>query len=222
MTYCSYDTLAWCLKNSLCDCNCIETLISECVRLGLYSKLCLLINSGGVVTQRHINAAVMRFRVTFLKVLCRGSKRWNPSNSMEALRYMSQWCTLRCYTDWNEFVMYLGDMMIQYQKSYTTFMYNKVLKFMFDWCKVRHIPVRRWNSQSTLHHIMYKGDVDQEGMVQSSTSKLRVVCKGMNFRHPQMQCIYAPVGTLSDGTNGSPLHRWMCNPTKLLVSHQIT
>lgn len=173
----------------------------------------LLLDNVNVAFNMHFEAAARRLCYNRLKVLSMFSDRWNPSDCIDVLSDTT-FKKVKLYSfDSNpnvlKFKKYLGRCSL----------YHRIRVVVFQWCKHRHIPVRRWHSQSSLHQVCYKGVVDRNGGMHGRGKKHRVACTGKQTR----RCNYEPLGSLPKCCSNNPSayisHSWMCNWYIVLVSH---
>lgn len=208
---CSPETLKWCLERSIFSC--FDELISKCIQYEEPDLLQILIDGGGVVTQSHIIKATLQLSYHCLQVLCRSIKRWNPSNCVVAMQVEILNHIKLHITGSRMFTYYICQSF-----PHTHFLYwmfdkfkvHQIMSTVYDWCKSRHLPVKRWNSQDSVHKVDIKGEVDQYGVVLGKATNHNVACRGRS-QMKITQCKFSPLGTCS--TESSNSHEWMCNPS---------
>lgn len=204
LSHCNLSTLKWCLSRSLFSCS--DALIHECISRKYHVQLQVLLESGGVATQTHIEAAASRLSFACLRVLFRSCERWNPSSCITVMQTERKWHITHMIQCWKSVMSSLSrsfELACLIDKRAEE---HRVLWLVYDWCKLGDVPIRRWSSQSTLQQIIYKGDVDRDGVICGRTTNSKVACRG-NQLHSECKC--APIGNCA--TEGNPLRAWMCN-----------
>lgn len=200
---CSYEMLVWCFDNNLIRCS--SVLIHLCSN---HIKLQDLVERGAVVTQDDIYIAALQLNIACLRVLCRASKRWNPSNFIvkmqekirEATTHVRKW-------DLENFCQ-TYELPITSPKIQTYMRVQRSQSFVYDWCRQMHLPVQRWNSLESVQHVVYKGEVDQDGVMLRRVVP-KMVCSGRT----NVPCSYSPIGNST--STGPTSHEWMCNSSRL-------
>lgn len=203
-TQCSLVTFEWCVNKSLISC--IEALIYECIREAEVIRLMIFLGlKVDIVTQANLNYAAGLLSYGCLEVLLRYVCRWNPSRCVVAM-HEARWKFLKHFkfnSNCTRFVNHLNAFFNQ------SILFHRVGSLVYDWCKLRHIPFRRWNSQYSLQQVLFKGEVDQAGVVHSKGHKQNVVCTGNQI------CDYLLPGSASRCSKCNSFHSWMCNCTSL-------
>lgn len=168
----------------------------------------MCLENGGVVTQSVVDAATRKMSYQCLRVLWEWGNRINPSRLIEVLLTEKwRWRT--------RFAIYLVDYLYKRLQRDCQFEFvraeRKIRSMVYSWCKQKHVPVQRWNSLHSLHHVVYRGDLDHDGNMLGRAPDCGVVSDG-RIESNLSRCDYVLRSGTPDCVTSHPFLKHTCTP----------